>query len=637
MNPKKYGRPAVKTIPRQTTEAVVEPRVKQIVQSTKSRSFTRHPVVSRKIVEVESDEEPISDSSEELVGETSLDEGWSDSEDESVAKKTIKQKAVVKKTLPKKGTTKKSQLQIEDVVRSIGAKKQIVVHEESDSASSDEETISMLTDDMFSESIGEPVCTDLSVIEYRMPKSEYMLSFIKCPHSSCNRVISDMSDMFQSKIDGAQQQSQKQKGRNMTVEEYNTFVSTTYDEYGNVFNKGGLDKSVTVYSDDIMHDISLHRRKFLAENEREMTSDEYNEYIEHYVEPKIKYNGKYANYIETTKQEFAKHFRRKMTISDFEDYSGNSDTALGKMSRQLISTYTITSAKHAFLKHFGYTLLTNGDDILEVSDLAAIARQMLQNNADKEVFLEYIKSTGNVTKDIVNEYSDYTLAKITRQLINTYSDTITDNEYNDLVNQFFARANKMVTEKQAQFYKAYGREIIRHQVFIPDAGELDRIVSTNSYVLESECCRLNIMQRIVLPEGRNYNDRQIVEEGERYGNIVQQKLVKPIPYNPFTFGNELAKMQLDMPVKTIRSARGVPQTIAIADDIEGRLNIFPLMPDTSGFDFEDEAYDPFAVEQPKGMPYKVLPVSHETVTHKIFTGVEGMETYRIAGRTIIAR
>ena len=504
-------------------------------QTSRAAQATRGPAPVIRTIRAPRPVQKIEEFSDESVGEPSS--SHSDSEDYvAPVKKVVPRKAVA----PTRATKRRTVAQ--DVSLPSTEKVVASMWEEEDSDEDDAYSTIQLTDSDFMSMpyIGQPNYKDIDVIEYRMPKSENTLSFIKCPHNGCNRVIAGMSERFQDELDNEQRKIKSQKNRGMTVSEYNEFVATTYDRYGNVFSLGGLDRSVIMYDTDTKRDIATHKKQFFEMHGRRMTTDEYNDY-ERTI---IKFSGVYANYVNDTKREYAIHFGRTMSVNDYEDYSGNSGSSIGALSRRLI---------------------------------------------------------------------------------NAYKKGITDEEYNDMVSTF-AVGTPLVGPHEIAFYKAYGRQMIRHNIAPPRAGTLGEVASTNTSVLMSECCRINIMQRMVLRDDKPYNDRNIKEEGEAQGNVVRRKLDKPIPYNPFTFNSEMARKQPSAPSRiALPAIRTSSRTMEIADDVNAVVDMYPSMPDTSGFDFELDVYNPFT-NTPR-----------EMVTHEVYTGIRGMSTFRIAGRSITAR
>ena len=398
---------------------------------------------------------------------------------------------------------------------------------------SNEDTISFLTDSDFMNLLPPPSIVDQPVVIYRLPKSENTLSFVKCPHSACNNVISSMSEMFQREIDNAQRKSMDQNGRHMTTAEYNIFVSTTYDKYGNIFDNGALDRSVTVFDNPTKQLIKAYSDEFFNKNRRQMNQDEYNSMIESITN----YND--DNKIKQVKDLYFKYFSKRMTIRDYEDYTGESNTYLGLVIKEIIRLYDMD---------------------------------------------------------------------------------ISDEKYYELIDRV---ARNEIDDQEKDFYMKHGREIIAYVKFTPLSDALKRVTSTNSFVLEKECCRVNVMQRIIVPQGRDFNDRRIDEEGIKHGikhgNVVLQKLSKPIPYNPYTFRPELLEDEI------LKAKKPIKRSTKLLEKIKKQETFFADMPPTDEDEFQEEPFVPFVA------------VSNEKITHKVHTGVRNLITYKTTGRRIIAR
>jgi hypothetical protein len=453
--------------------------------------------------------------------------------------------------------------------------------QEKDNEESDEDDLSsvaQLMDIDFKGRLPPYQSTDIPAIVYRLPKSENTLAFVKCSHTGCNNVISAMSEEFQREIDNAQRKCMSQNGRQMTTAEYNSFVSTTYDKYGNIFEKGGLDRSLTVFNTETKALIKKKKEEFFNIQDRHMTQDEYNDMVDSlsaYDDNSI---------IQDLKKWYFLHFSKKMTISDYEDYTGESDSALGRMTRELIK-YTEPG--------------------------------------------------------------------------------FTDEQFNQLIEDIAPDLN--IGKREVAFYKIYGRNIVNHFKFSSVGNVIKRITSTNSYVLEKECCRVNIMQRVIVPQGRDFNNRRIEEVIVRdggafmHGNVVMKKLEKPIPYNPYTFKPEMADEQIIFSEKPsvrvirkqdvnsgkpiVRSAKEVKEhrekeqhiissKKSTVRALKNDEHLFPPMPGEDN-DFEEEVFRPFiSVGKIREDPFTV---SNEMITHKIYTGIKGMETYKISGRIVSTR
>lgn len=401
-------------------------------------------------------------------------------------------------------------------------------YSESSSESSEEsEEDYKLTDNDFIGLVGDPSYTEASVVTYQIPSTENTLVNYRCTHSACNRIIGSMSLMFEKEIENAQMKCRREHGRNMSTDEYNLFVDSSYDNYNVVFEKGALDRSATIYDKRTMELISDKQREFYEKNKRRMTQDEYNDMIDSLT---VYEEGNTADKLKKIKELFFSHFSRRMSLDDYESYMGDSNTNIGKIMRLVFSNYT--------------------------SDLSKKEYNLVLKNAFEKI---------------------------------------------------------LVQESAKEFILLNGRTILDFMKFRATPGAATRCASVNSKVLESECCRVKIMQTLIISKGRDSYNRGIVEEGIKHGNVVMERFPKPYEFNPFDMDEDL----LSLPTVK-KSKRNL-----INSKVVPTLSDFPQMPPDD--DFEDEEFVPFA--------YK----TKEKITHKIHTGVPGYVTYKISNRQIIAR
>lgn len=374
----------------------------------------------------------------------------------------------------------------------------------------DDDGSTVLVDSDFAVDVYPPQYDSVSEVVYRIPDTERTIGFVRCPHTNCGRVISDMAARFSEEVDNAQRKSLREKQRGMTTEEYNEFVGTTYDRYGNIFEKGALDRVATIYDTDTRRAIDSYKKEFQEKNQRRMTVEEYNDYVDGLDKSKTQYSF----FMETTKEAYREHFGTRMQAWQFDAYTGHGET---------------------------------------------------------------------------------TMANTARAISNEYRSDLSDAEYMNLVD---SHVPETVSTMEAEFLKGYGRKIMgwmtREQTDI-----LDTVVKSNSTLLMKECCRMNIARRIIIHQGRDATDRGIKERGVMRGNVVEERLEKPIPYRPYEFEEQVKVHEMDME--------------------------FPIMPAITDNFVREEEDASYNREEPE-----------QVARFKVYTGIPGMETYRVTGRKVRA-